>query len=474
MNRIYKLSLKIITGIILLIVAMYAILLAYIYYTDNKEVKIVSNIKSIYSRVKVPHEVEVIPYGVDSFIKRIEMIQNAKDSIELEFFIYDLDLASKIVTSELIKASERGVKIRILVDFSIAVFKLAPEYTNYLKEKGIDVRYYNTISNTNFIAVQHRNHRKLLIVDGKKAMTGGRNIANDYFDLGDHYNFHDFDITVEGKVVKDIRQSFFNYWESDYASVPDLPSEKLESDFFNIGEESARVMNYLAGLKNKLSQYENKFTCDDITFITDSPGVLVSNRQVYRRLEKLVQSATNEFIVESPYLVLRSDGANLIKSAIDKGVEFSVLTNSLYSTDAYYTAAALALNLSTIHELGLRTFVYKGANSYDSYELLNTNEQSKWGVHSKRAVVDGRHTVVGTYNIDPRSANLNSEMVVICRDNPDLAKAVRDDIKLRMNHSRELKKVPFGVDMITKGAGAMEKLKFYLSMPLVYFLDFLL
>ncbi len=452
---------------------MYAVLLAYIYYTDNKEVKVVSNIKSIYSRMKTPHQIEVIPYGVDSFIKRIEMIQNADESIELEFFIYDLDLASKIVTNELIKASERGVKVRILVDFSIAVFKLAPEYTNFLKEKGIEVRYYNTISNTNFIAVQHRNHRKLLIIDGKIAMTGGRNIANDYFDLGEHYNFHDFDITVEGEVVKDIRQSFFNYWESDYASVPELPSEKFESDFFRVGEESARVMKYLASLKSKLS-YENKFECQDITFITDSPGVLVSNRQVYRRLEKLVQTAKNEFIVESPYLVLRTDGANLIKSAIDNGVEFSVLTNSLYSTDAYYTAAALALNLRTIHDLGLKTFVYNGTNSYDSYKLLNSNEHSKWGVHSKRAVIDGKHTIVGTYNIDPRSANLNSEMVIICRDNPELAKAVRDDIKLRMNHSRELKKVPFGVDLITKGAGAMEKLKFYLSMPLVYFLDFLL
>ncbi|WP_158246898.1 phosphatidylserine/phosphatidylglycerophosphate/cardiolipin synthase family protein [Halobacteriovorax sp. DA5] len=470
MNRIYKLSLKIITGIILLIAAMYAVLLAYIYYTDNKEVKVVSNIKSIYSRMKTPHQLEVIPYGVDSFIKRIEMIQNAAESIEVEFFIYDLDLASKVVTSELIKASQRGVQVRILVDFSIAVFKLAPEYTNYLKEKGIEVRYYNTVSNTNFIAVQHRNHRKLLIIDGKIAMTGGRNIANDYFDLGENYNFHDFDITVEGKVVKDIRQSFFSYWESDYASVPELPSENLQSDFFNIGKDSARLMNYLTKVKEEIHTSENKFECNDITYITDSPGVLVSNRQVYRRLEELVKSAKSEFLVESPYLVLRSDGANLIKSAIDNGVEFSILTNSLFSTDAYYTAAALALNLRRIHDLGLKTFVYNGTNSYESYKLLNTNEHSKWGVHSKRAVIDGKHTIVGTYNIDPRSANLNSEMVIICRDNPELAKAVRDDIKLRMNHSREL----HGHEIITRGAGTMEKLKFYLSMPLVYFLDFLL
>jgi putative cardiolipin synthase len=80
------------------------------------------------------------------------------------------------------------------------------------------VRYYNTISNSNFIAVQHRNHRKLLIVDERIVITGGRNIANEYFDLHQKYNFLDYDILVQGKIVKDIRQSFYSYWESYYAT----------------------------------------------------------------------------------------------------------------------------------------------------------------------------------------------------------------------------------------------------------------
>ena len=117
-------------------------------------------------------------------------------SIALEFFIYDVDEASRLLTQALIGKAREGVQVRILVDFSAPVFKLKPAYARLLGQAGVKVRYYNTSALYRLVSIQHRSHRKLLIIDEETVLTGGRNIANDYFDLSDHYNFLDSDLEV--------------------------------------------------------------------------------------------------------------------------------------------------------------------------------------------------------------------------------------------------------------------------------------
>src|SRR4029079_499833 len=125
-----------------------------------------------------------------------------------------VDDASRLLTQALIKRAREGVQVRILVDFSAPVFKLKPAYARLLGEAGVKVRYYNTSAIYRIISIQHRSHRKLLIIDEATVMTGGRNVANDYFDLSDHYNFLDSDLEVSGPIVKTVLQSFDVYWKS--------------------------------------------------------------------------------------------------------------------------------------------------------------------------------------------------------------------------------------------------------------------
>ena len=197
--------------------------------------------------------------------------------------------------------------------------------------------------------------------------------------------------------------------------------------------------------------------------------MLVNNRQLYKRLEELVQTATEELIAESPYLILRKDGAEILKSVTSRGVSFSTLTNGLHSTDAYYTSAAMGLSLGFMEDIDLTLYLFEGKSVY-SQETVG----DRWGIHSKRAVIHKRHTVIGTYNVDPRSANLNSEMIIICRDNPELASIVLDDINERINSSKKLGADDYNLSTITKDAGRSSVIKFYLTLPLVYFLEFLL
>ena len=451
-----------------LILFLYSIFAVFLWINQYQESKVVSNIKSVYSRKKSAHKLTLLKSGIASLKKRIDLIDTATESIELEFFIYELDSASKLITSRLIDASRRGVNVKILVDFSISVFKLAPIYVSELRKEGIDVRYYNTASNTRVISIQHRNHRKLLVIDSQSVFIGGRNIGNDYFDLSANYNFLDTDVLIEGDIVQDIRQSFYSYWESNYASKPKENIGK-SLDFFVLDEASESIYNFLRENHLEIEKLNFISTCNDLAYVTDNPGVFVKNRQVYKRMELILKEANETIIAESPYLILRKDGLDLIHSLTKRGVSLEILTNSLKSTDAYYTVGALSLNLGQIKDTKTKLFAFKETTSPYPF-----SKKTKYGLHSKRGVIDSKHTLIGTYNIDPRSANLNSEVLVICRNNKDLAKEVIADIALRKDRSVELFKTDSPFFELIGDASFKYQVKFFLSLPLSRLFDFLL
>jgi putative cardiolipin synthase len=122
-----------------------------------------------------PHTLTHFDQGAASFHRRLELIQAAKQSIALEFFIYDVDESARLLTQALMRKAREGVQVRILVDFSAPVFQLKPAYAQVLREAGVRVRYYNTSAVYRLVSIQHRSHRKLLIIDGTTVLTGGRN-----------------------------------------------------------------------------------------------------------------------------------------------------------------------------------------------------------------------------------------------------------------------------------------------------------
>ena len=218
--RALRLLKKIVLGVIGAILGVYLVfaigltVLEWVVRENPRSTKACSRIPRRLTRsrtsTRVPH-----PFSV-----AWSSSQSARKSIALEFFIYDVDDASRLLTQALIKRAREGVQVRILVDFSAPVFKLKPAYARLLGEAGVKVRYYNTSALYRLVSIQHRSHRKLLIIDEATVLTGGRNIANDYFDLSDHYNFLDSDLEVTGPIVKTVLQSFDVYWNSRLATEP--------------------------------------------------------------------------------------------------------------------------------------------------------------------------------------------------------------------------------------------------------------
>lgn len=377
-----------------------------------------------------PHTMTLLDHGLSSLSARLSLIRSAKQSIELEFFIYDLDFSAKWITSELVERAKAGVKVRLLVDFAGPIFKLRPEYAEFLRRNGVEVRYYNTSPIYRFVSVHHRNHRKLLVVDDQASIIGGRNIADDYFDLSPHYNFLDSDVLVGGAIVQDMRETFDLYWQSTFSRVP----EKVEPrDFLALeaGEAEKRQQVETAGRAILATEFQGN--CADVLYVTDFPGVAESNRLVYSTVKELLAGASEEVLGESPYFVLTREGTELIRSATQRGVDMRVVTNSLYTTDAYYAVAALWLGLERVSASGLSLLAYRSPDVQAPTSDTNLSPVNlRRGIHAKRAVIDSAQYLIGTYNVDPRSANLNSEMILICRDGRELAEAARGHIIERM------------------------------------------
>lgn len=434
--------------------------------------------KAIVSRVKKTHDMQLIDDGKQSLQKRLAMIESAQKSIELEFFIYELDLASRLITQKLVEKAQQGVNVRLLVDFSQPVFKLRPAYARFLNQFGIEIKYYNTSSLFRILTVQHRSHRKLLIVDGESVLTGGRNIGNDYFNLSDKYNFLDSDVYIKGPIVENIRQSFELYWNSSFAEKPQNIAEKdteeliKAMDFLNFNDEERAVLNSLSQSEAKVERVSQ---CEDITFVTDFPGVTENNRMVFKTLTQVLIEAKKSITGESPYFVIRHGGLELLKHLKGRGLKTKVLTNGLYSTDAYYTVSALYSALSKLENAGLDLYLFNGRKIHEVQSYPGRKVSNRWGVHAKRAIVDQDISLIGTYNIDPRSANLNSELLIICRGNKEIVTQMKKTMELRFQQSRPLilnNKVH--TENIFQDADLSSKIKFALALPLARLFDFLL
>lgn len=409
---------------------------------------------SIYRRTNEPQNLMLLSSGIASLKKRLDMINSARESIELEFFIYEIDEAGRAITQALVrKASQDKVRIRVLVDSSVTVFQLKKEFATVMRDNGIEVRYFNTASVlSQFRRASVRNHRKTLIVDGKEAITGGRNIGSDYFDLNPEYNFLDTDVYVSGSLVSAMKESFDAFWYNDWSADPEYYNPKTSLgkndpayrkqirhglDYISENQSDRDTLQTVNSMGGRLLSQQPTGVCKDTTFISDFPGDKPEARRVFPTLLRLVANTQKSIDIESPYFVLTSRGQDLFGRLIENKKEISLMTNSLASTDATYVAAAFYQDISSMTSRGVKMWIYKG----ESPRFMDTPAVSKdatWGIHSKRAVIDGHTALIGTYNVDPRSTDLNSEMALVCHNNEEFAKAVLDDMVVRRSQAAPL------------------------------------
>lgn len=400
--------------------------------------------------------------GGNAMMTRAWLCEHAQKSIDIQYFIFATDNVGLIACDYLVKAAERGVKVRMLID-DILVDAGPHEILSLAAHQNIEIKIYNPGINlgknifqkikklsTDFYGANQRMHNKTFTVDEKVVITGGRNIADEYFDYDHAYNFRDRDVLLFGKSVKAVHRSFEDFWNSEFS----IPVESLVQDenlSTNDSGRYERLRQYACNPENFWPQVRQKITelpivfqqmvesgnlvwADSVQFVSDQPGKNVHKEikeggATTSALAKLIQQASKEVLIQSPYLVTTEASRALLADACKRGVKIRILTNSLASTDNLEAFSGYQRDRDAILATGAQVFEFR-PDAKERYEIMTgalqkkINYQPIFGFHAKSMVIDEKITVIGTFNFDPRSANYNTECVTIIHSK-DFAEKVR-------------------------------------------------
>lgn len=408
--------------------------------------------------------------GVDGLLMRLEMINAAERSLDLEYYIFRADESGHLIMDALLKAAQRGVRVRVLVDDGETV----PGDEQVLALSGhesIEVRVFNpwryrghstVLRGTEFLwrhaRLDYRMHNKMLLADDAAALVGGRNIGDQYFQIDPQSQFADDDVFVSGLLVTQMASKFDEFWNSplaipaqalvqshaqglDPAHMPrsSARSRKARTGGFDYAERLAAGQP-LAGILSgelPLTWAPAQFVCDspDKKSVIEGAG---AGDLMYEPVAKLARQTRAELLIVSPYFVPSADELALIKSLRSQGVRVRVLTNSLESNPdraahAGYTHYRVPLLQEGVKLNEVRSLLGDPRGSGQSRRI---SRYGHYALHGKLYIMDRSKLVIGSMNFDSRSRRLNTEMSLII-DSGELARqeAERFELMVRPQNS---------------------------------------
>ncbi len=408
----------------------------------------------------------ILERGEEALLARAWLVDHAQRSIEVQYFIWSTDNIGILASEALLRAANRGVQVRVIVD-DLLIDAPDRSLLALARHPNAEIRIYNPVHSvgtpwykrllnvvTNFRGINQRMHDKTLIVDGSMAITGGRNMADEYFDFDHAYNFRDRDALVMGAVVPAMRGSFERFWRSDLS----VPVESLISDtlsdadvqqiYRELREYAANTANFAPEVRAAIDaipatfpQIATQLAWGRVDFIHDLPGKndgragLGGGGLSSATLAALLKSAQRDVLIQSPYLVLSDAALDAFQQLRARGVRVRISTNSLASTDNLQAFSGYRKQRAKLIAMGLDVHEYQPDPQVQQqvmqrYAALRA-EAPVFALHAKTLVVDRRVAYIGTYNLDPRSENLNTEVGVIIHDAGQAA-AVAESIETDM------------------------------------------
>jgi putative cardiolipin synthase len=386
--------------------------------------------------------------GMDALGVRLNLAERAEKSIDLQYFLMKDDTAGAVMTNALLKAADRGVRVRFLLD---DVFTTTPDRYLLLIDQhlNIEVRLFNPISRRgfsffnfagDFSQANRRMHNKSFTVDNLVSVVGGRNIADEYFQLKTDSVFIDFDILAAGPIASEVSRSFDAYWNHSRAVPMDRvaaneKNEDLDSVRQDVGRELEDVYasTYSQALESDLLQVlisdRRTLFPADARVISDSPDKLISEISVAQMdlandLLEVILSAEKEIVFISPYYVPGDWGVEVVRNLVDKGVRVVILTNSLASNNHVPVHGAYARYRKDVIRAGAELYE---ARANAAREAQGSEEgPDTLTMHTKGILIDRRYVFVGSLNLDPRSIEINAEMGLLV-DSADMVGAWLSD-----------------------------------------------
>jgi putative cardiolipin synthase len=389
--------------------------------------------------------------GFDAFGARLKLMDNAEKSLDIQYFLMKPDNAGLVFAAEMLRAADRGVRVRLLLDdifTTVEVDDLAILDTH----PNIEVRLFNPIARKgiallnylgHFSLTNRRMHNKSFVADNRMAVVGGRNIAVEYFQLETSGEFVDFDMFAVGPVVREVSTQFDRYWNHQLA-VPltafynEDDKEKIQASRILLDQEMAKAGQsiYAEAVKTPVLK---KFAAGEASpfiaparLVTDDPDKLLQeisdeHKIVASEIRQALLDAESEIILITPYFIPRKGGIELLRKINDKGVRVTVLTNSLATNNHTPVHSAYASYRRRLLDAGVELWEAR----VDAAKIILPDGESqldKLTLHTKGILIDRNRVFVGSLNLDPRSIDINTEMGLLV-DSAKMVEWMTDEVR---------------------------------------------
>lgn len=383
--------------------------------------------------------VRLLATGEEALASLLALADAAERTLDIQQYLIADDASARTVLARVVAAAQRGVRVRILVD-DLNAAGLDPVFLHLVRDADVAVRLFNPFPTgrfslatrllggaLDFERLNHRMHIKLFIADGAVAVTGGRNLGDEYFTRHTQSNFVDLDVVLAGPAVRRLADSFDRFWNSPQSlpaqTVADGAAEAPADDGVFITPAADFVRRGIAAGRLDLS-WVPVATLAEAPSKATAEGEPTVRETIADDIAKLMRAARRELVIVSPYFVPGRKGVELLAALRRAGVRVRVVTNSLASTDSPIVHIGYARYREELLRAGVELAELRpvvGIEPGRSPPFRSAHAS----LHVKAVVIDQATLLVGSMNMDPRSARVNSEMGLVIRSAPIAREVLR-------------------------------------------------
>lgn len=384
----------------------------------------------------------------DAYAARALLAFAAQKTLDVQYYIWRGDTTGTLMLDTLLQAAERGVRVRLLIDDN-GITGLDDSLSALNAHPNIEVRLFNPFVLRwpkslgflmDFSRLNRRMHNKSFTVDNQVTIIGGRNVGDEYFGATQDVLFADLDVMAIGAVVQDVSTDFDRYWASQSAYPVDTliktgDSQALVTFQAQLQEAQGqpRAKEYQQVLRESdlvshLVRGELDFQWARTTMISDDPakalGPVNPEQLMVWQMDHVLGKPTSQVDLVSSYFVPTAAGVRAFEEMMKRpGMKVRVLTNSLAATDVAAVHAGYAKRRKALLEAGVQLLELRPTTDTPTRHGSGPFGSSGSALHAKTFAVDGKRLFVGSFNFDPRSVNLNTELGFII-ESPEMAQAL--------------------------------------------------
>lgn len=397
----------------------------------------------------------LFPSGLDGLLVRLQMVEAAERTIDVQYYIYRQDETSNLLSEALLRAADRGVRVRVLLDDHGAVRKNVVLALD--AHPRIEVRLFNPFTyrgDSPFLRyvellmrgpqLKYRMHNKLMVADNAAALIGGRNVGNEYFQASPEFEFGDYDLFSAGPVAPELSRTFDDYWASGL-SVPvstfashSVTPEQLDNlrqalhEYRAALQDTEHMQRLASGAPLAPMMAGKDVVWANAEVVSDTPQKAIAgpDRVVtswleHRAVVRAGAQTRNEMLLVSPYVVPGETGMRFLLDLRKRDVAIRVLTNSLEATDVAAAHAGYARYRPALLAEGIALYEARAtlARTGGSGTPLASGSSGRFSLHAKALVFDRQRVLIGAMNYDKRSLEFNTELGLVVHS-PELAHQV--------------------------------------------------